>query len=170
MSLLPGRLGLLTARDVMTRDVITLKDTDSIEVAIGRFREHHITGAPVADANGKFVGILSLTDLARSAPIRASDSEAQSLPLAHGMDKASWDLFASAVPVEAAVRTQTVRERMSRRVKFVSQKTSIVEVARVMCGGHWHRVPVVDEHNTLCGIISTMDILAAVVNVADEPE
>jgi CBS-domain-containing membrane protein len=37
-----------------------------------------------------------------------------------------------------------------------------------MCDGHWHRVPVVDDAGALCGIISTMDVLAALVNAADE--
>src|SRR4051812_163294 len=136
MSELPGRFGSLTARDVMTRDVITLLDTDSIEAAIARFREHQITGAPVADAKGKFVGILSLNDLARTALLRGEE-EMQSLPHSHGVDKATWDLFASAVRSDDHAGVQIIRERMSRRVKFVSQDAPLVEVARVMCDGHW---------------------------------
>jgi CBS-domain-containing membrane protein len=57
---------------------------------------------------------------------------------------------------------------MSRQVRSVPDKAPLVEVARVMCDGHWHRVPVVDDGGALCGIISTMDVLAALVNAADE--
>ena len=38
-----------------------------------------------------------------------------------------------------------------------------------MCSGHWHRVSVVDDEGALINIVSTMDVLAALVNVADEP-
>ena len=56
-------------------------------------------------------------------------------------------------------------EATGREYRF---KAPLVEVARVMCDGHWHRVPVVDDGGALCGIISTMDVLAALVNAADE--
>jgi CBS-domain-containing membrane protein len=38
-----------------------------------------------------------------------------------------------------------------------------------MCEGHWHRVPVLDEVRKLVGMISTMDLLAAMVQAHDEP-
>ena len=62
-----------------------------------------------------------------------------------------------------------VRDRMSRKVISVSPETPLVEVARVMCEGHWHRVPVLDESRLLGGMISTMDVLAAMVQSHDEP-
>ena len=45
MSRLPGRLGSLTAQDVMTREVITLQEGATVEVAITTLRENHVTGA-----------------------------------------------------------------------------------------------------------------------------
>ena len=57
---------------------------------------------------------------------------------------------------------------MSDQVKSVRDLSPLVDVARRMCDGHRHRVPVVDVQARLCGMITAMDILAAMVNVADE--
>lgn len=166
MAKLPGRLGSLTAQDIMTRDVITLLDSASVDIAITQLRENHITGAPVVDGVGRLVGVLSLRDLMNVA--RGKQRKRDPIPLAHGRDQTTWDLFAQATPLDSKLRAQTVSERMTQTVTSVTTDAPLVEVARAMCNGHWHRVPVVDEHNTLCGIIATMDILAAIVNAADE--
>jgi CBS domain-containing protein len=150
----------------MTRDVITLGENATVDFAIAQLRENHITGAPVVDDRGRLVGVLSLRDLMNVA--RGKKPGRDPVPLAHGHDQTTWDLFAQATPLDSKLRAQTVSERMSRTVTSISADAPLVEVARVMCDGHWHRVPVVDDDNTLCGIIATMDILAAIVNAADE--
>ena len=61
-----------------------------------------------------------------------------------------------------------VSRHMSRRTVSVSEETSLVEIARLMCDGHWHRVLVVDAQGRLRGLVSTMDVLAALVQAADE--
>jgi CBS-domain-containing membrane protein len=168
MPTLPGRLGCLTARDVMTRDVITLSVSTTVDAAIAWLREQQVTGAPVVDGDGRLVGVLSVRDLLNVR--RGAQKERKPVPLAHGHDQTTWDLFAQATPLDSKLRAQTVSERMSRTVTSVASDAPIVEIARAMCDGHWHRVPVVDDKNMLCGIVSTMDILAAVVNAADEPD
>ncbi len=82
--------------------------------------------------------------------------------------QATWDLFDRANQLDSDLGVERVSQRMSKQVTSVTEQAPIVEVARVMCDGHWHRVPVVDESGKLSGIISTMDVLAALVNVADE--
>ena len=167
MAILPGRLGTLAARDVMTKVVIVLSESDRIGSAISKLKESRITGAPVVDDTGKFVGILSISDLLRTAPL---DAEVAPTALAHEEGDTTWHLFESARPLTSESADERVRDRMSRRVTSISDGAPLVEVARVMCGGHWHRVPVVDDVGGLCGIISTMDVLAALVNAADEDE
>lgn len=63
---------------------------------------------------------------------------------------------------------ETVVDCMSPTVSGVSPDQLLVEVARKMCIGHWHRAPVVGADGKLVGIISTMDVLAALVNMFDE--
>jgi CBS domain-containing protein len=167
MTTLPGRLGILTAHDVMTGQVVCVCEIDPIDTAIGVLRENHITGAPVVDEQGKLVGILSLNDLI-SAPHDGPSDESPATPLAHGTDRTIWDLFERAGRVEADTSEQKVGDRMSRQVTSVTENAPLVDIARAMCDGHWHRVPVVDNAGSLTGIISTMDVLAAMVNAHDE--
>lgn len=167
MTSLPGRLGTLTANDVMTKSLICVSESDNIDAALATLKSHHITGAPVVDADNKLVGILSLSDLVQTDG-SAGDSGVSHTPLAHGNAGATWDLFEIAQPLDEQAGQELVRDRMSSTVTSVTQYAPLVEVARVMCDGHWHRVPVVDAAGKLHGIISTMDVLAAMVHAADE--
>lgn len=165
MGTLPGRLGELRARDVMTNSLITVRDDDSLVEAVDKLRSSHITGAPVVDAKGTLVGILSLSDLVAAAG--STEARPAGRLLAHGEDSTAWDLYDRS-PRGDDPEGQTVADRMSPSVTSVTRDASLVEVARSMCDGHWHRVPVVDNRGALKGIISTMDVLAALVNAADE--
>jgi len=169
MAALPGRLGQLLAGDIMTKSVIVLRVGDSVPAAVEKLKSNHITGAPVVDEQQKLVGILSISDLINpdaEAPHSAAGSEAPALD----RDSTTWELFERAGSLAEEHAGQTVADRMSDRVTSVRQSESLVEVARAMCDGHWHRVPVVDASGALKGIISTMDVLAAVVNAADEAD
>ncbi len=53
------------AADVMTRDVVTLSPDMTVEVAAERLVQRGISGAPVVDARGRLVGILSESDILR---------------------------------------------------------------------------------------------------------
>jgi CBS-domain-containing membrane protein len=169
MQNLPGRLGTLKAIDIMTRDVTLLRESESLSAAIQTLRGNHITGAPVVDQDGKLVGILSISDLMK--PTNGDDGATDSpttIPLAHGNDRTSWELFDIAIELGETHAEAIVGQKMSRTITSVTENSQILNVARVMCDGHWHRVPVVDEYGALQGIISTMDILAALVNATDE--
>lgn len=47
------------AQDVMSRQVITMSPTDTVEQAIRTLLERRISGAPVVDAFGNLVGVVS---------------------------------------------------------------------------------------------------------------
>ena len=167
MSPLPGRLGMLTAKDVMTGQVIHVRQSDTLAEAAQTFRQHHITGAPVVDDAGNLVGIISVWDLIRTDASESAPRGSIGLP-AEGAS--AWAYFEQAASTASRPGDGTVQDRMTRRVTSVGMDASLIAVARAMCDGHWHRVPVVDDQGKLTGIVSTMDILAAMVNAADEPQ
>lgn len=173
MTNLPGRLGTLRAGDIMTKSVTVVCTEDSLSAAVQSLRDAQITGAPVVDEDGRLVGIISISDLV-GQPGSTDDDAPEDLPpavpLAHGVDRTTWDLFDQAAALEQTDAEVTVAQRMSKRVTAVTENAPLVDIARAMCDGHWHRVPVVDENESLLGIISTMDVLAALVNAADEME
>lgn len=56
----------LTAADVMTARVDTVRDTDTIDSVIAAMQETHHTGFPVLDEQNLLVGIITLSDIRRS--------------------------------------------------------------------------------------------------------
>lgn len=55
----------LHASDVMVKDVITVNETSPLKEVTKLFGDKRITGAPVVNADGKLVGVLSETDIIR---------------------------------------------------------------------------------------------------------
>jgi CBS domain-containing protein len=49
--------------DVMTRDLVTVKETDSMGAALQAMRDLGVRRVPVVDARGELAGVLSLDDV-----------------------------------------------------------------------------------------------------------
>jgi len=133
------RLRSLRVADVMHKHVVTVGANQTMFEVANLFLESNIAAAPVIDANDRFVGILSATDfLRRDSGERDGDS------------------------------SDTVSSFMTKQVQTVSLDTSLLRAALLMSAEHIHRLPVLDERNRVAGVISTMDLTAAVVNIVDE--
>ena len=59
---------------------------------------------------------------------------------------------------------------MSQGVKSVNAHELLLKAAQLMCAKHIHRLPVTGEDRRVVGVISTMDIVAAVLNALDEAD
>lgn len=55
----------LSAKDVMTTPVVTIKEEATIEKAAAKMLKHRVSGLPVLGSNGETVGILTLGDIFR---------------------------------------------------------------------------------------------------------
>src|SRR5438270_11142143 len=55
----------LTAADLMSREVVTIPRKMSLHGAAHRLAQAQVSGAPVIDEQGRCIGMLSATDLAR---------------------------------------------------------------------------------------------------------
>jgi CBS domain-containing protein len=53
----------MVAKDIMTRDVITVGPTMKIKSLAMTLIKNQISGAPVADKNGKIIGVVSESDI-----------------------------------------------------------------------------------------------------------
>jgi CBS domain-containing protein len=73
----------LTAGDLMTAEVISLPGDMSLRDAAGLILKHQVSGAPVVDAGGKCIGVLSAIDFLRRAvtPALEAGSLAPRLPV-----------------------------------------------------------------------------------------
>lgn len=169
MGLLPGRLDSLTARDVMTERLLVLHEHDTVAHAASVFLEQQISGAPVVAAEGRVVGLLSLADIipVQTTRLREAAERGASPTL-----QAEWEELSRMLGTRTAMSSaeELVSHYMTRELSVVQEETSLLEVARIMCDHHRHRVLVLDDNQRLRGIVSTLDILAALVQVADEPD
>ena len=130
----------LTAADLMTTPVVTLRQDMPLREAAALLAQEQISGAPVVDAEGRCVGVLSATDFVR----QVEDAGNQGSLSPPGLPE------------------QSVASCMTPDPVAVEAGANIRDVARVMLDAHIHRVGVVDEQRRLIGIVSTTDILAAV--------
>jgi CBS domain-containing protein len=154
----PDLLHLLAA-DLMSRNVVVIPQEMSLRAAARLLSRAQVSGAPVVDSDGRCVGVLSTTDFMRwtergsraspSRPAPAEDicSEWQVVDYEE-IPADRVDLFMTADPVTVGVATP------------------IRELARLMIDAHIHRLIVVDEFCKPVGIVTSTDILAAVVRAA----
>ena len=62
-----ARISELTARDVMTKDVIYCRDNEDLDDALRIMENKKIRRMPVIDKNKRMVGMLSLGDISHAA-------------------------------------------------------------------------------------------------------
>ena len=131
---------------IMHTPVVTLLDTATVEQAWQTLAQHHIGQAPVVNASGVLVGLLSRAEL--MAPERLPGPESHAL-------------------VWRALLMQSVVEVMWSPVPSVAASTDIRRLARVLLDSGLPGLPVVDDAGLVVGFASRTDILRAVV--ADPP-
>lgn len=124
--------------DYMTRRLITLSPSQSVNQAIRLLLDNGISGAPVVDEAGELVGIFSESDCLKGA-IHSGY---------HGTEIGS------------------VAEFMSVQVQTLSPEDSVLSAADIFLNQHRRRLPVLDQ-GKLVGQISRRDVLRAMSDFAE---
>ena len=73
----------LTARDVMTKDIVWCRDSDEVTNAANIMQSKQIRRLPVIDKNKRMVGILSLGDLSHTATERTAAAVTRAVSAHH---------------------------------------------------------------------------------------
>ena len=159
------RLLNLRASDVMQRHIIQVSQDATVAQAAALLVEKKVTGAPVVDEQERCVGAISATDFMRRV---SSENEADSH---EGFRSDAYHLLHSIPGAPLAIdgiADDLVSAHMTGTVQTVSPSTSLLTVARCMCSEHIHRVFVLDEHQRVQGVITTLDLLSAVIKAVEE--
>jgi CBS domain-containing protein len=147
---------MMRAMDVMTTDVIGVDPDATVQSLAALLAERGISGAPVIDAGGYLVGIVSEGDLLHRAEIGAARR--------HRARRRSWwlDHYASENAREYVKdHGRKVSDVMTRDVVTVAENTELSDVAALLEAKRIKRVPVVRDGKVV-GIISRANIVRAV--------
>ncbi|HDS46034.1 MAG TPA: CBS domain-containing protein [Methanomicrobia archaeon] len=144
--------------EIMTRDVITVQETDSVLEVAQVFRTKKVAGAPVLNERAELVGVVSEADILKLLDTyRWYTPILTTLELLQLHQKEPRDIQQD---IEKAGATQ-IREIMSKDPETVSPDTVIDDAAQIMYLTGFNRLPVLDESGALVGIVTRADILAS---------
>ena len=155
------------ARDLMTHPVLTVRDDRTLGELAAFLEENGISGAPVVDAKGALVGVVTVTDLAeqegdeRPAPADRS----RSVYFQEGWEGRMNPEELRALSVRDA--GLLVRDIMTPVAFVVPGSTPVEKVARTMIAGRIHRL-LVTEKGRVAGIVTTLDLLRLLAGKARE--
>ncbi len=124
----------VTAREMMVSNLITLTPEMDVLDAIDVLLKHRISGAPVVDTNGRFVGIFSEKSCMRFI----LDAAYEQLP------------------------SNVLSSFVDNTPPTIDENTDLLTIAQTFIDASCRRLPVVDEAGRLIGQISRRDVMRAV--------
>jgi CBS domain-containing protein len=144
---------MLTAADIMTKEIHTVHPDTEITALAKKFVEYNVNAMPVVDDAGKLVGMVTQTDLVE-----------QDKPL-HIPTVIS--LFDWVIYLESPKKfTEEVRKVTARRVAEIcgrdvvtcAPEDSVPTIANLMVDNKVHLVPVLSD-GRMVGVVSRLDII-----------
>ncbi len=148
----------LMAGDIMTRGVHTVGPDWPVGRLVEFLTDHSISGAPVLGDDGTPLGVVSVTDVARSRNlVETTGAEHAHSYFTHGIERAiareEMKNFHGEDESDA-----TVRDIMTPVVFSVEETSTVQDVADAMIRGRIHRV-FITKKGKLVGVISSLDLL-----------
>ncbi len=149
---------MLSAKDIMSKDIVTISPEMEITQAAKLLLEKKVNGLPVVDASGALVGILCQSDL-------IAQQKKISLP-------SLFTLLDGFIPLPSRknldkefekISALTVQKAMTPDPTTVTPATSIEDVATLMVNQNYHTLPVVED-GRLVGVIGKADVLQTLLS------
>ncbi|WP_439843225.1 HPP family protein [Aeromonas taiwanensis] len=137
------RVGTVRCQDVMSRDLVVTAPAASAMAAWHLLSRHQIKALPVADEEGRLLGIITLHDLMIDRVERQPRSQAD-------------------------LEGLTVADLMTREVQTARRYQPLYDLVEVFSDGGLHYMPVVDG-DQLVGILTQSDMVAALFTLALQP-
>ena len=165
-----------SVREIMTPEPVCVGTDASMREVVGLLREHDVSGLPVIAADGRVVGVVSITDLFRrtadsiveagsdtplerlleEAPLPLRSPRLDDEPFGEGDDgelEAMEDAFG---PPDV-----TVAELMTPEALTCDAGSDAASLAHRMAEQGVHRAIVVDAGGGAVGIVTSLDLLRA---------
>jgi nucleotide-binding universal stress UspA family protein/predicted transcriptional regulator len=140
--------GQMSVGDVMTRDVLTLREEETLIVALRKLVRRQASGAPVLDANERLVGVISQRDIMGWYERTVEALAKQSVP--------SLDEYLR------RLRSEKVRAVMTTTPTSIQESASMGSALALLQARGIHRLPVTREGRVV-GILTGSDVLLALL-------
>jgi len=140
--------------DLMNPSVVCVPSGSTVADAQKLLAERSVSGAPVVDARGRPIGVISQSDLARHQSARTTVGDA-------GRFYTDVEDYRDLLDLPVDRSTSPVDEVMSPRVFSVTRDTGVAAAANVMRERRIHRL-LVTERGVLVGVLSSFDLLRVV--------
>ena len=149
---------MLKAKDIMTREVVTVYPETEIVQAARLLLDRHISGLPVVDKEGHVKGILCQSDLM---------AQQRKIPLPSFFVLLDGTLpLTSPKNIEkelAKMAALKVSEAMTPDPITIDPETGLEDIATLMVKNNIHTLPVLDQ-GRLVGIVGKEDILRTLMS------
>lgn len=144
---------MLTASDIMHTDFEPVTPETTIETLGRLFIEHNLTGAPVIDAQGKLIGMVTEYDL-------ISRNKRLHIPTVIRIFDAFITLEGTKTLDDEIRRmaASTVADICTKQVVVIREDTPLDEIATIMAERNIHLLPVVRDGKVV-GLIGRHDIV-----------
>ncbi len=127
-------------REIMTKDVICLKEDDIFSLVAETFQQKAIRHLPIIDSKGRVRGIITQRDLYRISPPRKTDDGQWYY------DKRLLDGY-------------ILKYVMTKDVTVLNESKSVAEALLLMVDHKYGCLPIVNAEGKLSGIVTQIDIL-----------
>ncbi|MBU2054386.1 MAG: CBS domain-containing protein [Proteobacteria bacterium] len=149
---------MLKAKDIMTREVITVYPETEIVQAARLLLDRHISGLPVVDEDGHLKGIICQSDL--MAQQRKIPLPSFFVLLDSTFSLTSPKNIEKELTKMAALK---VSEAMTPDPITIDPETGLEDIATLMVKNRIHTLPVLDQ-GRLVGIVGKEDILRTLMS------
>jgi CBS domain-containing protein len=164
----------ITAADLMNPKVLAVRDDLTLRELAAFLIRNQITGAPVEDAAGRLVGVVSTVDIAEAvlagqgggtaAAAGEEQEEDEDEDEKDEEEEEQQDLGGLQLDDLRLARDDLlVRDIMSPSIQSVPEDATVSQVASRMLDGHVHRLLVTREGRPV-GIVTTSDLLGLLVD------
>ena len=139
----------LTARTVMTSDVITTTVSTPVKDVVQVMDERHISALPVLSDDGDLLGVVSEADLL----VKQGHADDREPP--------GWFATPRRRREAAKVGAEVAGDLMTSPAVTIDPQARLTRIARTMAEKKVKRLPVVDKDGELIGIVSRSDVIRA---------
>ena len=143
----------MLAQDVMSSDVVTVAEGATALDAVKLLINNGVSGLPVVDARGAFVGIITEFDVIRHVLGGEGGADLQ----------ATWEKGEALSEAQARSLAKPVAELMTRQALAATEGTTLKEIADLVVRHQIKSVPVLRD-GAVVGVVSRADLVKALLS------